>query len=221
MVCKSWFCAVLLPVLTASVALPALAQVHVEIQPFVGYKFGGKLHPGGDDPTLPSANIQTSRVQGATVTVTGVEAVKWMWGAEFMWNNQPTHVTIANWPPNSNILSLRINQFLLHGLIGRSDERARQKLLPFALFGAGVTQMSGFTAFNNRYAFSFGGGIRYFFTKRVGLRLQGRFTPVHMFDSTQTYTVVYEPGTPSGTTRQLPKYFNQGEFTAGCIFRLF
>ena len=220
MICRLRFGAIWISALTASVALPALAQVHMEIQPFLGFRFGGKLHPGGDDPTLPLAKIQNSWVQGASVTITRVEAVKWMWGAEFMWNCQPTQATIANGSPTSN-MGLRINQFLLHGLIGKSDERAERKHLPFGFFGAGVTQMRGWTVFHNRYAYSFGGGVRYFFTRWVGLRLQGRFSPVHLYDSTETYTVLYEPGTPSGTTRPLPKYFNQGEFTVGCIFRLF
>jgi hypothetical protein len=85
------------PIIAAVVAaalLPAaLGQVHLEIQPFVGCKFGGKLHPGGDDPNLPSARIQSSHVLGVSATVTGVETGKGMWGAEFMWNSQPTSLT--------------------------------------------------------------------------------------------------------------------------------
>jgi hypothetical protein len=80
--------------------------------------------------------------------------------------------------------------------------------------------MHGLIPFNSRYAFSFGGGVRCFFTRRAGLRLQGRFSPVHLYDSPETYTVIYEPGTPPGTTRHVAKYFNQGEFTVGFIFRL-
>ena len=194
--------------------------MNLEVQPFVGYKFGGKLRPGGDDPTLPLANIQNSRVQGASATVTGVEKTRWMWGAEFMWSSQRTKAILSDGstPGDTN---LRIEQFLFHGLVGRANEEARRKPLPFALFGAGLTRLRGFTAFNNRYAFSFGGGIRYFFTRRFGLRLQGRFSPIHLYDSAETYTVVYEPGTPSGTTRHVPRYCNQGEFTVGWIFRLF
>jgi hypothetical protein len=217
---KAWLRPAAWAVLAAVAPAAAPAQVNLELQPFMGYKFGGTLHPGGDDPALPYASIQSSRVQGASATVTVAGATKWMAGGELAWNSQPARAKVTDGSVPGNP-ALRIDQFLLHGLIGRAEGKSLRKPLPFALFGAGLTRMSGFARFNNRYAFSFGGGVRYFFARRFGLRLQGRFSPVHLYDSSQTYTVVYEPGTPAGTTRDVAKYFNQGEFTLGFILRLF
>jgi hypothetical protein len=208
---------ILATVLAALTVVPgsAMAQIGFEMQPFAGYKFGGKLRPGGDDLTLPWASIHPSRVLGASAMVTYREG-RATAGGEFSWSMQPTSATVTGGEsPGGN---LRIEQYLIHGLIGMSEE-GRRRPLPFGLFGVGVARMSGFTTFNTRYTLSFGGGIRYFFSKHFGVRVQARFAPVHLWQSSEAYTAVYQPGVSTGTTQHVEKYFNQGEITAGWIVR--
>ncbi len=191
----------------------ASAQVSLEVQPFFGYRFGGKFRPGGDAPNLPSLDFRSSRSEGLSTSVAKVEG-RLFAGGEFMWNRQPTH---ALSPSSGTTVPLRMDQYMIHGVIGEAQGEKNRRPLPFGFAGAGVTDIPGF---KSRYAYSFGGGVRYFFTRWFGLRLQGRFTPIHLYTRPETYTVIFEPGTSSGTVRNLEACTNQGEFTVGAIFRI-
>jgi hypothetical protein len=190
----------------ALVAPPVAAQVILEVQPFIGYRFGGNLHPGGNAPDLPSLDFRNSRSEGISVALDTTEG-RGLVGLEFMWNRQPTRAVPA---AGGSPVPLCIDQYLIHATAGAARGEKLRRPLPFGFFGGAATRIP---PFDMRYAYSFGGGIRYFFTRRFGLRIQGRFTPIHLYDGPETYTPYGGPHSGERVSRE--HYTNQGEFTVG------
>jgi opacity protein-like surface antigen len=90
-------------------------------------------------------------------------------------------------------------------------------LRPFLLGGVGASHLDPDGSFEGftKVSYAVGGGIKYFFTKKVGLRLQGRYTPTYI-TSEDNQVICDQFGCFIGTDR---KYINQAELTAGAFFR--
>jgi hypothetical protein len=199
--------AMVLALLGCAVAAAAeFPSIRLEAQPFVGFRFGGNIHPGGKDLTLPTMSLKSSRAWGASVTASGLDGVVM---GELAWSRQPTSGISA-----SGAADVRLDQFLLHGIIGVPEKNRRLRPLPYVLFGGGLTHIQGAGTFGSKYAYSFGGGFRCYVTRRMGIRFQGRFSPTHLYDTGQA-SYVYGNSAPV----PVEKYFHQGEFTVGWIFR--
>ena len=102
---------------------------------------------------------------------------------EFVWTRQPTSLTTHN--PTDGTYTFLSKMNLDSYLFGANfDFRPKAKLRPFAgllvgfsHFGAPPINGQPVLGFTNRGAFSFSGGAKYFFTKNLGIRMEGRWTP--------------------------------------------
>jgi len=192
----------------------ASAQGRVEITPFGGTRFGGEI-----DLTTPniqnidSLKIKTSWDYGVLADFTVFPKFQ----AEFMWNRQPTlldaHVFNTNTIASTTDATLDMYQF--SGLYEFGQERA--KLKPFVVAGLGFTHIdsNGELNFENRLSFNIGAGLKYYFSRHVGLRLEARYSPTQ---TTSSRGVVCDPFLGCFSTR-IQNYAQQGQANAGIIFR--
>lgn len=157
----------------------ALAQSHnIEITPFGGGKFGGKI--GINAGTVDNLLIKSSVDYGVLFDYTFWDTFQ----AEFTWERQPTALSahdVSTQPATVTKLSnINLDAYQFGILYNFRDTQA--KVRPF--FGAGV----GFThfgqasvngqailPFGNKLAYNVGGGVKYYFSRFVGLRLDARW----------------------------------------------
>lgn len=165
-------------------APPARAQYHfgysqprdIDITGFAGGRFFGNVDLP-TDPTFDYLKIDNNYDYG----VTGNVGLFGPLAAEFMWSRQPTSleahaIADGSLSPAGNTALDNFQWSLLYQL---GDSSA--KLRPY--FGGGV----GFThwenaanvglPFTNTVAFNFGGGVKYYFAKHFGMRLDFRWLP--------------------------------------------
>jgi hypothetical protein len=93
---------------------------------------------------------------------------------EFLYSHQATELTPAGLFSPTSITDLDIDYFHLGGTYIWNPKR---DLRPFIQATLGVTHFSpdraGLSS-ETRFSFGIGGGVKYFFTKHLGLRLDGR-----------------------------------------------
>jgi hypothetical protein len=159
--------------------LPSFAQQHFEIQPFVGYKYGGGLDVGSNPFGINRINIDSSIAYGATFTFNPAARL----GFEFLWNRQPTNSTgsLHGGGTYPQKFGVTLDQF--HGDLLFSLTDHGSKLEPFALLGFGATDMHGAGSSTTKFSFGMGGGVKYFVSRHVGFRMQARYTPTYAYTS--------------------------------------
>ncbi|MHB8410865.1 MAG: OmpW family outer membrane protein [Candidatus Acidiferrales bacterium] len=162
----------------------ALAQSHnIEITPFGGGKFGGKI--AVNSGTVDNLLIKSSVDYGVTFDYGFWDTFQ----AEFTWERQPTALSahdVSTQPPTVTKLSnINLDAYQFGILYDFRDTEA--KVRPF--FGAGVgfthfgpattTNSNGQTQsilpFGNKLSYNVGGGVKYYFSRFVGLRLDARW----------------------------------------------
>jgi len=162
----------------------AWAQKGIEITPFIG----GQTNGGLDVSTalFDRINVKNGLNYGASA---GYSIGKY--GAvEFMWNHNQAD-TLAQ--PRSGgadleVFSLNTNQYIGDFVFHFKDRESR--LRPFALFGAGVSNLSpdrDNVKSITRFTWAFGGGAKYNFSKHLGLRLQAKWSPAYITTTTTGY----------------------------------
>lgn len=139
----------------------------VEITPQYGYQVGAKYNYYGG-----YVKMKGSDQYGLTFGINATDDIS----VEFMWAQQNSVLTVKDavfYPQETDLSDMVVNHYQIGAIhmFGYSDAR------PFAGLSAG---WSTFNPEENRYdsttTFTLGltGGLKYFFTKRVGLRLQGQ-----------------------------------------------
>jgi len=205
---------VLLVLAMLSLTSTALAQAppaQVEIQPFIGFRWGGGFDI--DDPAAPQFDIASGQSYGLTVG--------WVSGPttqiDFLWSHQGTDLELdGSIPGHGDTLSgFDIDNFQLEGSYMSGAPEA--KIRGFGTFGLGATQFgapSGFSGSRTQFALSIGGGVKVYLSKTLGLRFQGRWTPT-FFNSDETIFCGNQGcfATTSGD------YISQVEVTSGLILR--
>jgi hypothetical protein len=96
---------------------------------------------------------------------------------EFRWARQETHVHVGGVPfSNENVVLDQFHGDFTHEYI--LDEGPRWAR-PFVMGSAGATRVAG-RANNSftRFSFGLGGGVKVFFTRHLGLRMQGEWLPL-------------------------------------------
>jgi len=148
-------------------ALPAATQPRVEITPFAGYFGGGSVdQPIGSDDS-DQLDIQAAGDYGVFVdfAVTPESAL----GVMFLL--QDSEIDSDPFAGTGEV-GLRTEFYHFEGFYEFSKEAVR----PFVVGSVGITR---FEADNfdpdTRFSLSIGGGVRVFFGKHVGLRLEGRY----------------------------------------------
>lgn len=193
-------------------ASPALAQHRFELQPFVGYKWGGSLHLAPNIQTIGEVNFKSSVNYGFSATYYGLPN----WGLEFMWNRQPTKAvgTLNNGTTFPKQISLNLDEYHGNVLITLADDD--KKFKPFILAGMGATIGSGAGNSTTKFSFGVGGGIKYFFSEHLGVRTQMRWSPTYMYSTSGD---VYCDWWGFCWTVSDQHYLHQFDVTTGLIFR--
>lgn len=183
----------------------------IEISPFIGYTFGG----GFDVTDLELARIDLK--SGTSFGVSAGYVFKERYQLEFMWNRQDTALVgkLLDTDQDFPLADAKLDQYHVNFLyhFGQPSNPLR----PFVLGGVGASRLNpdgdfdGFT----KISYGIGGGIKYFFTEKAGVRMQGRYTPTYI-SSKDNQVICDQFGCFLGTER---KYINQFELTAGAFFR--
>jgi len=193
-------------------SIPCLAQYNFEIQPFSGYKYGGGVNVGANILGVSRINVDSSISYGATATYNFAEHL----GVEFLWDRQPTNAS-ANYAGGGSLptkVGLKMDQYQGNFLMSLTGHGS--KLEPFVLLGAGASNMRGAGSSTTKFSSGLGGGVKYFMTPHVGLRLQARYTPTYAYTSRGGIWCNWW-----GVCWSVPNnhFINQGEVTGGVIFR--
>ena len=148
------------------ISLDTYAQ-KVEITPQYGYQVGSKYNYYGG-----YLKFHGSDQYGLTFGINATDDVT----IEFMWAQQNSKVSVKDaiyYPQETEVTDMQANHYQLGGIhmFGYSDAR------PFAGISAGWSTWSPEdSVFGSNTTFTLGltGGLKYFFSDRIGLRLQGQ-----------------------------------------------
>lgn len=176
---------ILLAVTWIVVAAPAAwPQRGIEITPFVGWQINGGL-----DLSTPLFNRIDAK-NGLSYGISGGYLLGEYTGVEFMWNHNKAD-TLAQFTGGGTaprVLRLNTNQYLGDFVVHFSHRESR--LRPFALLGLGVSNLgpdrSGVDSIT-RFAWAFGGGVKYNFSKHLGMRLQAKTSPTYVASGSKTF----------------------------------
>jgi opacity protein-like surface antigen len=162
-----------------SVAITPVAQAQkgIEITPFIG----GQINGGLDLSTakFDRLDIQNGMNYGVSAGyLFGSHA-----GFEFMWNHNSgdAQAQPIGGGTDLKLFSLKTNQYLGDFVMHLKGRESR--LRPFVLFGAGMTNLAPDrhnVKSTTRFAWVFGGGVKYNFSKHMGVRLQGKWSPTYI-----------------------------------------
>jgi opacity protein-like surface antigen len=167
------------------VAAPTVrAQKGIEITPFIG----GQTNGGLDISTTLFKRIDVQN--GLNYGVSAGYLIGKNAGVEFMWNHNQagTLAQPISGGPDQKVFNLNTNQYLGDFVMHFKDRESR--LRPFVLFGAGVSNLSpdrSDVRSITRFAWVFAGGAKYNFSKRLGLRLQAKWSPTYITTTTTGY----------------------------------
>jgi hypothetical protein len=95
---------------------------------------------------------------------------------EFRWARQDTSVHVEGTASSSNVvLDQYHGDFTREYILAEWPERAR----PFVIGSVGATHVGGGTSGSfTRFSFGLGGGVKFYFARHVGLRIQGEWLPL-------------------------------------------
>lgn len=196
------------------------AHREFEVDPFFGARYGARIDLNQQgNPNADYLKIKNSENYGVVTDVTVWRNLQ----GEFIWNRQPTSLTTHN--PNDGtytyLSKMRLDSYLF-GITYQFRE-SEKKVQPFAglLFGFshyGVPPINGQPVLNftNRHAFNMAGGVKYFFSRNFGMRMEARWAPS---DSTYKETDIcysYGYGAPCKQYNSI----HQWQANVGLIFRL-
>jgi len=190
----------------------AHAQDRFELTPFGGTRFGGQIDLNPNPQGIDYLKIKSTWDYG----VIGTFELWPKFQLEAMWNRQPTQLEAHNIVTGtfSAPTDATLDMFQFGPLYEFGNERA--KLKPFITGGLGFTNFhsNGVLPFDNRFSLNVGGGVKYFFTRHVGLRLEARYSPTETSTSTG---VVCQPFGCFST--RVHNFAQQGQANFGLIFR--
>jgi opacity protein-like surface antigen len=158
-------------VLTLTVCLlcglpPAIAEAGdgLEFVPFVGYRFGGSFD---EEISGRSLDLEDERNWGFAISKPASSKTRY----ELLYSHQETRLSDRTDPADA--FDLDIHYLHLGGTVDVSYEH----FVPYFSGGIGLTHMSpgrsGFTD-ETRLSLSLGGGLRWYPTDRLGIRLEMR-----------------------------------------------
>ncbi|MDE3108493.1 MAG: outer membrane beta-barrel protein [Acidobacteriota bacterium] len=185
----------------------------VDITGFFGGRFFGKINlPNSTGPFdyLKTDNNYDYGVMGDVDLVGPLQA-------EFMWSRQPT--TLEGHDPVSGLFSpvgnVNVDNYQLGVIYQMHDSAA--KLRPYFGGGIGVTHWgsNGALPFTNKLGFNIGGGVKYYFERHVGMRLDFRWLPTRTTSQVGTF---FDPFF-GFYQANINNYAEQVQITGGLIFR--
>ncbi|QTN38055.1 outer membrane beta-barrel protein [Cryomorphaceae bacterium] len=197
----------LLVLLMATFGFATQAQNAIELQPYVGFQFGNTIHA----------------YDGVVKTQDGLD-----WGGslsievrpgvylELMYSRMETDMRIDEYyGPSTPLFDIDIQYFQIGGLV----EQSIGQVAPFGTFTLGAVdydpQDSRFVN-ETQFAITFGGGIKYFVSDNIGIRLQARAMMPLYFGGFGFFCGTGGCGGSAYTT----SYTFAADLTGGLIFRL-
>jgi opacity protein-like surface antigen len=187
------------------------AQNHFEVQPFVGYKWGGTTDVAPNVLAIQRLKFDSSVAYGVSAAYNMNHV-----GLEFLWNRQPTKAA-AELFTGSNLrqkTSVDLDQF--HGNILYNFGGSEAKLQPFVLVGFGATRIAGAGDSITKFSYALGGGVKYPLGAHMGLRLQIRYAPTYLYS---TADGVWCNWYGFCFVASNDHFLHQGDATAGIYFR--
>jgi len=187
-------------------AIPPLAA-EVEITPFLGYQFGGGFETREGDLNIdPSENL--GLVLSFRTRHDGL--------VELLYSRQATSMELQGILDTGDLFDLTVEYLHFGGLWEISPDRKR----PFLGLTVGGTRLDPkISGIDDEWAFSAGisGGLKYFFTERLALRVEGRGL-MSFFSSSGAIFCGFPPGqcgiSVTGSN------FVQLDFLIGVTFKL-
>jgi len=184
----------------------------VEITPFGGSRFGGVIDLNSSS-NVDYLTIHSTWDYGALLDVDLVPHAQ----AEFMWNHQPTFLSAHDFLTGT---TSRIGQATLdmyHWSFLYELLQPGAKLQPYLVAGMGFTNYNthGIVSLGNEFSYNLGGGVKYFFTRHVGLRLEARYSPSRTTEGTALFCDPFFGCFPA----HVHNYAEQGQANLGLIFR--
>ncbi len=184
---------------------------NIEITPYYGYMFAGKLALYQGD-----FNVKNDANYGVTIDFeldrkSGISV-------ELLYDRLDTRAVLKEYPTNisKDLFDMSVEYFQIGGLYNKP---LNKKFSTFGVFTLGAARMapdSDKYGDDWRFAVTAGGGIKYFFSKVIGIRLMGRIKMPFYFSGGNVWVgpggISY--GLGAGTA------LLQGDLTAGIIFRL-
>ncbi|HKM84490.1 MAG TPA: OmpA family protein [Candidatus Acidoferrum sp.] len=213
----AWFLGVAAFLLTG---VSTNAQGRFEVTPFIGYETSGTYplsNPGGSLALVDHLRVNDALSYGSFLDYNLTENGQ----LEFMWDRNNTSYSARDITTLQYFKAYNsdVDQFQFGGLyMFRGSEH---RLRPYVAASLGFTHDSnspismGFTSVSNRTAFawSIGGGVKYYLNRHVGFRGDVRYLPTYGSSSDQTYCYF------GCYVARVPNYLNRGNFVGGLIFR--
>jgi opacity protein-like surface antigen len=191
----------------------ARAQNEFEVTPFGGSRFGGVIDL--NTTNVDYLTIKSGWNYGIMGDYTLFQSVP-NFQLEFMYNHQPTdldaHVVQTGSREFLTSADLDMYQWGFNFAI-RDPEK---KLVPYFVGGLGFTNFrsGGNLPFDNRFSYNLGVGAKYFFSRHVGVRLEGRWSPTRTTVSPEEEIIFGFPELVGVTN-----HAEQGQANVGLIFR--
>jgi opacity protein-like surface antigen len=205
-------------ILCLAVTAPANAQWwnhKWEITPFAGYETSGAypLRPDVSDFGATSLRINSALSYGGFIDYSLTRNFQ----AEFMFDRNNTSYSdrVFPDPTYTKAFNSNVNQFQFGGdymLLG-----PQHRIRPYIAGSVGFTHESNGMSVPDRtdFAFSVGGGVKYFVTSHIGFRADARYMPTYANSSDNTFC---DPFFGCFNARS-PNYQSRGNFVGGIIFR--
>ena len=196
-----------LVVILSSVSLQAQ---RVEITPYYGYMFAGKMTFYEGD-----FNIRNNPNYGITLDFE-VDRKKGIY-VELLYDRIDTRADFITYPENvtSTLFDLSEEYFHVGGLY---NKELNKKLSTFGVFTLGATRFHPKDPNYGddwRFSLTFGGGVKYYFSESIGIRLQGRLKIPFYFYGGSVWVGSGGAYYSGGGTAIL-----QADLTAGLIFKI-
>ncbi len=189
------------------------AQKRVEITPFGGYMFGGRIRFYEGE-----LRIKDNGNYGIALSTEIRPDVQF----ELSWSQMQSNATFR---PNygygylEGSFDVNVNYFQAGGVW----EMDKGKIHPFGLFSLGATWFDAKDSKIEdvwRFSMALGGGVKVWFSDVVGIRLQGRFLVPMYFSGAGLFCGFGTGGSNCGVSVGTSSTILEGDLTAGLIFKL-
>lgn len=199
--------------LTILVPSVIFAQAKVEITPFGGYMFGGKLRFYEGE-----LKVEDNVNYGILLDFALARDTK----LEFFWSQMSTTARFKTYygfdfPELADPFDVNVNYIQIGGV--QEADVNNDKVKPFGAFTLGATYFNPTDSQINdswRFSVTLGGGAKFWFTDRIGIRLQGRLLMPLYFAGAGVYFGTGGSGLSVGAGSTIL----QGDLTAGLIIGL-
>lgn len=191
----------------------------VEITPFGGADFGGRLYAGSNAIFSRDVDVDTSGTYGVRV---GGNINRWF-GLEASFSTAKGNIKGRDsggglFSSSNKLGELDVKRYELNGVFNFG----RRQVIPYFTLGAGATtfkaSVPGFDASSDtRFSANLGLGVKIFFNPHVGLRFDGRGRAAYINDSTcsRDYVGYCYDDHYDHNNQDRNRWYTSGELTGG------